>query len=149
MTTEDEAVQATREGLKAAGVPLDADGRVVPVSGKLAKIAEEGGGVLDAETAMAWSVQVEAGEQALIDIARKIVETGNIVKMAPPLAEVAFSAFQKAAVNLLARAVPQFIYGLSTQDIMSAARPLMDFRQAEEAQSKLEGLDDPVDEDKS
>lgn len=132
MTTEDEAVQATRAGLKAAGVPMDADGRVLSLSHLLASIAEEGGGVIDAGTAMEWSVRIEAGEHALVDLGRRVTETTAIVRTVPEVADLALDALTKDALRVLSRAIPQFIYGASMEVVAAAAAPLLDLRKAEE-----------------
>jgi hypothetical protein len=145
MTTEDEALKATREGLAAAGVALDKDGRVKPVSSFLADIAKEGGGVLDADTATEYSIRIEAGEAALLYIARTLVDTGSVAKAAPSIATLAWSAFQAGAIKQLSRAIPQFIYGLSTQAVADAAAPLMDLRKAEQAAADAEPLGDSFD----
>lgn len=132
MTTEDEALEATRDGLRAAGITLDAEGRVVPVSGVLADIAEAGGGVLDAETALDLSVRAEAGESAILSLARMLVASGSLTKEHPPMADLVWGAFQSDAMRVLSRAVPQFIYGLSTEDVTKAAAPLIEFRKAQQ-----------------
>jgi hypothetical protein len=148
MTTEDEALEATRAGLRAAGVALDDEGRVVPVSGILAEIAQAGGGVLDAETAVDLSVRTAAGEDAVLKIARLLTSTASAVRANPDLAIIIFAAFQQDAIALLSRAVPQFIYGLSTTEVSAAAAPLLAFRKAQEEEpvEKVHTFQDSLDE---
>jgi hypothetical protein len=146
MTTEDEALEATRAGLRDAGVPLDDDGRVIPVSGHLAEIAQAGGGVLDAETAVDLSVRTAAGEDAILNIARLLTASAASARDYPPQAGAIFAAFQHDALNILSRAVPQFIYGLSTAEVSKAAAPLLEFRKAQKEAPKGHTLQDSIDE---
>lgn len=131
MTTEDEALDAARNGLREAGVQLDENGRVVPVSGNLLDIGEAGGGVIDAETAIGWALRVEAGEQAVLHLARLVKEAAVIVRENPILAAAAFHALSQDATETLAAALPPFIYGTSSDAVVKAATPLAEFRAAE------------------
>ena len=128
MTTEDEALKATREALEAAGVELDADGRVKPISARLAELAQDGGAVLDAETLTDWSVRGQVGEQALLTLARRAVATTTLAKEWPEMRGAAYEAFHRIVVDVLSRAVPQFIYGQSPEVIREAGAALLDFR---------------------
>ena len=105
---------------------------MVRISSQLTALAQDGGGVIDAELAVEWALRVEQAELALLSLSREVLDTLAMVKAVPDLSALANVSFLKRATGLLSSVVPQFIYGISAQTLIEVAAPLADFRKTED-----------------
>lgn len=122
--TED-ALNEARQNLRDAGISLTEEGRVRTVAGHLDQIAQEGGGVIDQETAVDWAERVLVGEDTIIEVARDVTRFSEMLRTAgPSISTYAVEGFMGHLMDHLGTGVAGFLYGASTTALYNSLAPL-------------------------
>lgn len=130
MSTEDEKAQldALGDALRERGVNLTEDGKVRPLSALLDDIAQEGGGVLDLDTAIMWAERVRDGEDLIVSLATDIAQFYQGVKVAQMIngrdsvAATGVLTFLNHLTDHLTKATATFLYGTTEAVMLESAK---------------------------